>query len=166
MKRRWLVGVIVIAGLSGFLAASALGRRATFNKAVELTRGETQNNLRSAVDTLAYLRNGDCEEAIKYLEGRLDAALETVPRHTEWSELPGMLRHSYMSGKAYRTAYPAEEPSEELEHALNAIPLPDTKNLSPALRDAVEAANVVESPEQESQHGTARSPTDGLIPSR
>jgi hypothetical protein len=142
MNRHWLVGVVVIAALSGFLAASALGRRATFNKAVELTRGETQNNLRSAVDTLAYLRNGDCEEAIKYLEGRLDAALETLPRHTEWSELPGMLRHSYMSGKAYRTAYPPEEPSEGLQRALSVIPLPESKTLSPALRDAVEAANL------------------------
>lgn len=132
--------VVVVAALAGLFTGAALGRRAAFQWVVMFERGHTENDLRTTVETLAHLRTGNSEMAIQGLEETLDAKISTLPRSMPWSELPGMLRHTYMIGKAYRVAYPPEASNPELERAIAAIPLPERRNLTPALIKALEAA--------------------------
>jgi hypothetical protein len=141
MTLRRTVALIAVGVLAGLLAGSALGRRATFKWVLAFERDRMENDLRSTVKTLAHLRNGDSEQAIQHLEAALDFQLTSLPQHTPWLELPGLLRHAFTLGKAYRTAYPPAEPNAELEHVLGVIPFPAQKNLPPELRSALEGAS-------------------------
>ena len=141
MTLRRTVLLIAVGVLAGLLAGASLGRRATFKSVVAFQEGRTENDLRSTVKTLAHLRNGDSEQAFQHLEEALDSQLTTLPQYTPWTELPGMLRHAYSLGKAYRTAYPPVEPNADLERVLGVIPFPEQKNLPPELRSALESAS-------------------------
>jgi hypothetical protein len=132
--------VLVTLGVfAGLPAGARLGRRATVEYVVAFHRDRTEKDLRSILKTLAHLRNGDSEQTIQHLEAALDSQLTTLPQSPPWPELPGLLRHAYTLGKAYRTAYPPAEPNSDLDRVLAVIPFPEQRNLPPELSDALEA---------------------------
>jgi len=115
----------------------------------EALGAETQGNLALRVDTLARLRTGDPEGAIAQLESSVDAALVSLPQQQAWSKLPLGTQNAMMLAKAYRTAFPPEDPSSKLASTLLGVPLPPKQLCSPALQEVLNLANVADSTSRE-----------------
>ncbi len=109
---------------------------ATTAAAQKPTHGKIAVFVMSATDS-----NGFVNPALADSANDLLGKLTTLPQHNPWRALPGMLRHAYTLGKAYRAAYPPAEPSADLERVLAVFPFPDQRNLPPELSSALEAAS-------------------------
>jgi len=124
MKKRIIITCVAFLSLVAvFVGGFALGWRDGQRVMMPFQRSGAAGNLSFLVEALTRLRTGDDAGATAMMEGRVDAAILSMPRNEPWSELQYTVQRALVRAKAYRTAFPPEKLVEELEQALEIIPM-------------------------------------------
>jgi len=130
---------LVVLGLTvvSFLVGLAVGHHGTFDWVMGYLQNEVEGNLTQRVETLARLRTGDEAGAISFLEDSIDRATVNLATNRPWTEMSPQTQNALAWAKLYREAFPAAADAE-VTRVLEKIPMPDVRDLSPAVRQLLE----------------------------
>ena len=124
MKKRILITCIAFLSLVAvFVGGFALGWRDGQGVMIPFQRSGAAGNLSFLVEALTRLRTGDETGATVMMEGQVDFAILNLPRNQPWSDLQYTVQRALVRAKAYRMAFPPEKLVEQLEQALEMIPM-------------------------------------------